>query len=53
MFHKGATIPGDWPALEGDAAEARSMKFSDMDDLATKRDQLEGVVRAWCDQQDG
>ncbi|MEY1555124.1 DUF1801 domain-containing protein [Yoonia sp. R2331] len=53
MFHKGATIPGNWPALEGDAAEGRSMKFADADDLAAKRDQLVGVVKAWCDMQDG
>lgn len=53
MFHKGASIPGHWPALEGDGAEARSMKFADLDDLAAKRDQLEGVVRSWCNMQDG
>ncbi len=52
MFHKGATIPGSWSALEGDAAEGRTMKFKDADDLAAKRDQLVGVVKAWCDQQD-
>lgn len=53
MFHKGATIPGNYPALEGDGAEARSMKFADLDDLAVKREQLEDVVRAWCAMRDG
>ena len=53
MFHKGAHIPGDWPALEGDAAEARTLKVLDPDDLARKQSQLEGIIRAWCDLQDG
>lgn len=52
MFHKGALIPGDFPALEGDAAEARSMKFMDAADLSAKSEQLIAVIRAWCDHQD-
>ncbi|MDC0738523.1 DUF1801 domain-containing protein [Cognatishimia sp. SS12] len=47
MFHKGAEIPGDFAALEGDGKEARSMKFADMADLEAKRDELTAVVRAW------
>ena len=53
MFHKGAHIPGEWPALEGDAAEARTLKVLDTDDLAQKQSQLEGIIRAWSDLQDG
>ena len=52
MFHKGATIEGDFPSLAGDGREARTMKFQDADDLAAKRDELVSVVRAWCDQRD-
>ncbi len=52
MFHKGASIPGDWPSLEGDAKDGRSMKFADAADLAAKSKELVGVVKAWCDQQD-
>ena len=53
MFHKGAEIPGDFPNLEGDGKEARSMKFNDADDLAAKTAELQAVVRAWCDLRDG
>ena len=52
MFHKGKTIPGDFPNLEGDGKEARSMKFFDFDDLESKKDELAAIVIAWCDQQD-
>ena len=52
MFHKGATIDGDFPSLEGDGKEARTMKFRDADDLEAKRGELQAIVRAWCDQQD-
>ena len=52
MFHKGADIPGDFPNLEGDGKEARSMKFTDLDDLAAKKNELQSVVRAWCEMRD-
>ena len=52
MFHKGAEIPGDFPNLEGDGKEARSMKFTDADDLAAKTGELQAVVRAWCGMRD-
>lgn len=53
MFHKGASIPGDFPHLVGDGKEARTMKFADLDDLASQRKELQAVVVAWCDMQDG
>ena len=53
MFHKGATIPGDFRNLEGDGAEARSFKVMDLDDLAAKEAELAAIVRAWCDMKDG
>ena len=52
MFHKGAAIEGDFPNLVGDGKEARTMRFSDLDDLAAKHDELQAVARAWCDQRD-
>lgn len=52
MFHKGATIPGDFPSLEGEGSEARTLKFRDAQDLAAKRLELEQIIRAWCDLQD-
>lgn len=53
MFHKGATIPGDFPSLEGEGAEGRTLKIKDAQDLAAKRPELERIIRAWCDLQDG
>jgi uncharacterized protein YdhG (YjbR/CyaY superfamily) len=53
MFHKGGTIPGDFPNLVGDGAEGRSFKISGQDDLEAKSDELGRIVRAWCDKQDG
>lgn len=52
MFHKGKFIAGDFPNLEGDGKEARSMKFFSMEDLASKTDELSAIVVAWCDQKD-
>ncbi len=52
MFHKGAMIAGNFPSLEGDGKEARSMKFMDAEDLAAKAAELQEIVRAWCDQRD-
>jgi hypothetical protein len=52
MFHKGATIPGSFPSLEGDGAEGRTFKVTDADDLAAKSEELGRVVRAWCDMRD-
>jgi hypothetical protein len=53
MFHKGATIPGQFPSLEGDGPEGRSLKILDASDLAAKRAELESIIRSWCDLQDG
>ncbi len=33
LFHTGAQIPGDHPALEGDTETARVMRFSDAEDV--------------------
>ncbi len=53
MFHKGAEIAGDFPNLVGDGKEARSFKVSDLDDLKQKRDELQAIIQAWCDQKSG
>jgi hypothetical protein len=49
LFHRGAEIPGDHPALEGDGKLARTMRFADADEVEAKKPELEAVVRAWCD----
>ncbi len=52
MFHRGADIPGDHPRLEGDAALVRTMHFDDVADVEAHQEDLENVVRAWCDSKD-
>lgn len=52
MFHKGASLKGDFPNLEGDGKEARTMKFLDLADLKAKETELAAIVVAWCDGQD-
>lgn len=51
-FHRGGTIPGDFPHLEGEGPQARVMRFASAEDLAAKADELRRVVRAWCDMRD-
>jgi hypothetical protein len=53
VFHKGGTIRGEFPSLEGEGPEGRQMKFADAADLDAKREELGRVVRAWCDQRAG
>lgn len=53
MFHTGASISGDHPRLEGGGDTARYMKFSDLDDVESAREELEAIVDAWCDLKDG
>ena len=52
MFHKGAEIPGDFPNLEGEGKEARSMKFKSLEDLNSKKAELTSIVQAWCAMRD-
>ncbi|MBO6516711.1 MAG: DUF1801 domain-containing protein [Bacteroidia bacterium] len=53
MFHKGATIPDETGLLEGDGKEARTARFYDMNDIESKKELLETVVRSWIATQDG
>jgi len=48
LFHEGASIPGHHPRLEGDGPHVRTMRFSDMADAEAGADELQAVVRAWC-----
>ena len=53
MFHRGGTIPGSFPGLEGEGPEARTFKIVSALDLAARQDDLQAVVRAWCAMKDG
>ena len=48
MLHRGAEIPGRHPRLEGDGKLVRTMRFVDLDDVESRRADLERVIRAWC-----
>ena len=44
-----AKIPGKHPALQGTAAQVRTMSFDGAKDVGAKRAGLKKVVKAWCD----
>ena len=48
MFHRGAEIQGDFPRLEGDGRLVRVMRFADFNEVEAARDELQAVIRAWC-----
>ncbi len=52
MFHKGASINDDSGLLDGDGKEGRTAKFYGMDDIESKKDALEAVVKEWIRMQD-
>ena len=52
MFHTGASIPGDFNRLEGGGDTARYMRFEDLDDVESAREELESIVDAWCKSRD-
>jgi hypothetical protein len=49
MFHQGAALPGEHPALEGGGATVRYIQFADLEAVSSKRSDLESAVRAWID----
>lgn len=52
MFHKGALIKDDSGLLVGDGKEGRTAKFKDMEEIESRKADLEAVVRAWIRMQD-
>jgi hypothetical protein len=53
MFHTGASIPGEFPHLEGSADVARYLKVRDLAQAKEFRPELVAIFRAWCDSKDG
>ncbi len=53
LFHRGAEIPGDHARLEGDGKLARVMRFADLGEVEAGREDLQAVIRAWCELKDG
>lgn len=52
LFHRGASISGSHPILEGGGDTARYARIDSVEDLEAKKPQLEAIVRAWCDDRD-
>jgi hypothetical protein len=48
MFHTGASIPGDFPHLEGSGEVARYFKVTDMAQAEELATELIAIVKAWC-----
>ena len=48
MFHRGAEIQGDFPHLEGGGRLVRVMRFADADEVEATKDELQAVIRSWC-----
>ncbi|MQC25963.1 MAG: DUF1801 domain-containing protein [Chloroflexi bacterium] len=49
MFHNGAQVPGNFPHLEGDGEQARTMKFADLAEADARKSELEAIVKAWIE----
>ena len=52
LFHEGASIPGDFPRLQGGGDHARYMQVTDLADADAVANELRSIVRAWCDTRD-
>jgi hypothetical protein len=52
MFHTGASIPGDFPHLEGSGDVARYLSVEDLDQAQAIEQELGAIIRAWCDMKD-
>ena len=47
LWHQGAKIPGDPSGMEGDGDTARVMRFADLDEVDSRRSDLEAAVKSW------
>jgi hypothetical protein len=52
MVPQGAEIPGHHPRLEGSGETRRVMKIASLSEANAARDDLQHLVRAWCDWRD-
>jgi hypothetical protein len=52
MVPAGAQIPGHHPRLEGSGEISRHMKIASVADANAAKDDLQHLVRAWCDWRD-
>ena len=52
MFHKGAFIKDKSGLLEGDGKEGRVAKFTTIDEIMNRKQDLENIVIEWVRMQD-
>ena len=52
MVPRGAEIPGHHPRLEGSGDTGRVMKIGSLSEANAAKDDLQHLVRAWCDWRD-
>lgn len=52
MFHTGASIPGEFPHLEGTGSVARYLKVDDLAQAQELGPELVSIFRAWCAMKD-
>jgi hypothetical protein len=52
MFHTGASIPGEFPHLEGSGDVACCLKVADVAPAREREPELVAIVKAWCDARD-
>ena len=52
MFHTGASIPGEFPHLEGAGEVARYLKVADLGEARKIQPELVSILKAWCDMKD-
>ena len=48
MFHAGASIPGDFPHLEGTGNVARYLKVTSLQEARQLAPELRRIARSWC-----
>jgi hypothetical protein len=52
MFHTGASIPGEFPHLEGSGDVARYLTVEDLQQARELEPELAAIFRAWCEMRD-
>ena len=52
MFHKGALIEDPTGLLQGEGKEGRNAKWANMEEIESRKGDLETVVRGWIELQD-
>jgi hypothetical protein len=52
MFHYGASMPNKSGLLVGEGKQGKTARFDNMEDIETKKEALQSLVREWIAMQD-